>query len=57
MGYKTTVYSARFVVAIKHPGHCYPEIIGYYFSPAKALSHYQWAVANYPRSEVVLGMR
>jgi hypothetical protein len=49
--------SARFVVAIRHPGYCYPEVLGFYFSPAQALSHYQWAKCAYSKSEVMLGMR
>ncbi len=49
--------SARFFVAICHPGYCYPEVLGFYFNPAQALSHYQWAKAAYPKSEVMLGMR
>lgn len=49
--------SAKFVVAIHHPGYCYPEVLGFYFSPHHALSSYQWAKCAYPKSEVILGMR
>ncbi len=48
---------ARFVVAIQHPGYCYPLVLGFYFSFHNALTHYQWAKAVYPKSEVLLGMR
>ncbi|MCG5058436.1 MAG: hypothetical protein KA714_10655 [Limnoraphis sp. WC205] len=48
---------ARFVVAVHHPGYCYPEVLGMFFSPHKAFAFYQDAKAAYPKSEVLLGMR
>lgn len=55
--YKTTIYQPQFFVAIKHPGHCYPEIVGFYYSLHHALRHYERAEWDFPKSEIIVGMR